>query len=68
MAIGLFSIRNRCSSTFAAMKQFPEDFGGVRCLVVCQPVTRANHHRALTEVRPIHRFRALAANFSTLRQ
>ncbi|RKN04269.1 alpha/beta hydrolase [Streptomyces radicis] len=39
MAIGLFSRCLGCSSTFAAMTQFPEAFHGVRCLVGPQPVT-----------------------------
>jgi uncharacterized protein len=39
MAIGLFSRCLGCSSTFAAMTQFPEAFGAVRCLVGPQPVT-----------------------------
>jgi pimeloyl-ACP methyl ester carboxylesterase len=39
MAIGLFSRCLGCSSTFAAMTQFPEVFDGVRCLVGAQPVT-----------------------------
>lgn len=39
MAIGLFSRCLGCSSTFAAMTQFPEAFDGVRCLVGPQPVT-----------------------------
>src|ERR1700734_1760191 len=39
MAIGLFSRCLGCSSTFAAMTQFPEVFDGVRCLVGPQPVT-----------------------------
>lgn len=39
MAIGLFSRCLGCSSTFAAMTQFPEEFEGVRCLVGPQPVT-----------------------------
>ena len=32
MTIGLFSRCLGCSSTFAAMTQFPEAFDGVRCL------------------------------------
>jgi uncharacterized protein len=39
MAIGLFSRCLGCSSTFAAMTQYPEAFDGVRCLVGPQPVT-----------------------------
>ncbi len=39
MTIGLFSRCLGCSSTFAAMTQFPEAFVGVRCLVGPQPVT-----------------------------
>jgi hypothetical protein len=39
MTIGLFSRCLGCSSTFAAMTQFPEAFDGVRCLVGPQPVT-----------------------------
>ncbi|MFD5746086.1 alpha/beta hydrolase family protein [Streptomyces sp. NPDC127033] len=39
MKIGLFSRCLGCSSTFAAMTQFPEAFAGVRCLVGPQPVT-----------------------------
>jgi pimeloyl-ACP methyl ester carboxylesterase len=39
MAIGLFSRCLGCSSTFAAMAQFPEAFAEVRCLVGPQPVT-----------------------------
>ncbi|UED84051.1 alpha/beta hydrolase [Streptomyces profundus] len=39
LAIGLFSRCLGCSSTFAAMTQFPEAFDGVRCLVGPQPVT-----------------------------
>jgi pimeloyl-ACP methyl ester carboxylesterase len=39
MTIGLFSRCLGCSSTFAAMTQFPEVFDGVRCLVGPQPVT-----------------------------
>jgi pimeloyl-ACP methyl ester carboxylesterase len=39
MAIGLFSRCLGCSSTFAAMTQFPGAFDGVRCLVGPQPVT-----------------------------
>jgi hypothetical protein len=39
MTIGLFSRCLGCSSTFAAMTQFPDAFGGVRCLVGPQPVT-----------------------------
>jgi pimeloyl-ACP methyl ester carboxylesterase len=38
-AIGLFSRCTGASSTFAAMKQFPEAFDDVRCLVAPQPVT-----------------------------
>jgi uncharacterized protein len=39
MTIGLFSRCLGCSSTFAAMTQFPDAFDGVRCLVGPQPVT-----------------------------
>jgi uncharacterized protein len=39
LTIGLFSRCLGCSSTFAAMAQFPEAFDGVRCLVGPQPVT-----------------------------
>src|SRR5580693_5489454 len=39
MTVGLFSRCLGCSSTFAAMTQFPEAFDGVRCLVGPQPVT-----------------------------
>jgi uncharacterized protein len=39
MTIGLFSRCLGCSSTFAAMKRYPEAFEGVRCLVGPQPVT-----------------------------
>jgi pimeloyl-ACP methyl ester carboxylesterase len=39
MTIGLFSRCLGCSSTFAAMAQFPAAFDGVRCLVGPQPVT-----------------------------
>ena len=39
MTIGLFSRCLGCSSTFAAMTQFPKAFDGVRCLVGPQPVT-----------------------------
>jgi hypothetical protein len=39
MTMGLFSRCLGCSSTFAAMTQFPEAFVGVRCLVGPQPVT-----------------------------
>jgi hypothetical protein len=39
MTIGLFSRCLGCSSTFAAITQFPEAFVGVRCLVGPQPVT-----------------------------
>jgi uncharacterized protein len=39
MTIGLFSRCLGCSSTFAAMTQFPEAFDGVRCLAGPQPVT-----------------------------
>src|SRR5579862_4397573 len=39
MTTGLFSRCLGCSSTFAAMIQFPEVFDGVRCLVGPQPVT-----------------------------
>ncbi len=39
MTIGLFSRCLGCSSTFAAMTQYPEAFDGVRCLVGPQPVT-----------------------------
>jgi uncharacterized protein len=39
MTIGLFSRCLGCSSSFAAMTQFPETFDGVRCLVGPQPVT-----------------------------
>jgi pimeloyl-ACP methyl ester carboxylesterase len=39
MTIGLFSRCLGCSSTFAAMTQYPEAFNGVRCLVGPQPVT-----------------------------
>ena len=39
MTIGLFSRCLGCSSTFAAMTQFPAAFDGVRCLVGPQPVT-----------------------------
>jgi uncharacterized protein len=39
MTIGLFSRCLGCSSTFAAMTQFPGAFDGVRCLVGPQPVT-----------------------------
>jgi uncharacterized protein len=39
MTIGLFSRCLGCSSTFAAMTQFPQAFVGVRCLVGPQPVT-----------------------------
>ena len=45
MTIGLFSRCLGCSSTFAAMTQFPEAFDGVRCLVGPQPVTMEDHHR-----------------------
>jgi hypothetical protein len=39
MIVGLFSRCLGCSSTFAAMTQFPEAFAGVRCLAGPQPVT-----------------------------
>ena len=39
MTVGLFSRCLGASSTFAAMTQFPEAFGDVRCLVAPQPVT-----------------------------
>ncbi|NUH40214.1 alpha/beta hydrolase [Streptomyces samsunensis] len=39
MTIGLFSRCLGAGSTFAAMKQFPEVFEPVRCLVAPQPVT-----------------------------
>jgi uncharacterized protein len=39
MTIGLFSRCLGCSSTFAAMTQFPAAFDGVCCLVGTQPVT-----------------------------
>ncbi|GAB7045375.1 alpha/beta hydrolase [Catenuloplanes indicus] len=39
LTIGLFSRCLGCSSTFAAMTQFPDAFRGVRCLVGPQPVT-----------------------------
>ncbi|MFC4562149.1 alpha/beta hydrolase family protein [Nocardiopsis mangrovi] len=39
MQIGLFSRCLGCSSTFAAMTQFPDEFDGVRCLVGPQPVS-----------------------------
>ena len=39
MTIGLFSRCLGCSSTFAAMTQFPGAFDGVRCLAGPQPVT-----------------------------
>jgi pimeloyl-ACP methyl ester carboxylesterase len=39
MTIGLLSRCLGCSSTFAAMTQFPHAFDGVRCLVGPQPVT-----------------------------
>ncbi len=39
MTIGLFSRCLGCSSTFAAMTQFPKGFDSVRCLVGPQPVT-----------------------------
>jgi len=39
MTTGLFSRCLGCSSTFAAMTQYPEAFDGVRCLVGPQPVT-----------------------------
>lgn len=39
LASGLFSRCLGCSSTFAAMAQFPEAFDGVRYLVGPQPVT-----------------------------
>jgi uncharacterized protein len=39
MTIGLPSRCLGCSSTFAAMTQYPEAFDGVRCLVGPQPVT-----------------------------
>jgi uncharacterized protein len=39
MTIGLFSRCLGCSSTFAAMAQFPAAFEGVRCLLGPQPVT-----------------------------
>ena len=39
MTIGLFSRCLGCSSTFAAMTQFPEVFNDVRCLVGPQPVS-----------------------------
>jgi pimeloyl-ACP methyl ester carboxylesterase len=39
MTIGLFSRCLGCSSTFAAMTQFPAAFDGVRCLLGPQPVT-----------------------------
>jgi pimeloyl-ACP methyl ester carboxylesterase len=39
MTTGLFSRCLGCSSTFAAMTQFPEVFDGIRCLVGPQPVT-----------------------------
>ncbi len=38
MAVGLFSRCLGCNSTFAAMKQYPAEFKGVRCLVGAQPV------------------------------
>jgi pimeloyl-ACP methyl ester carboxylesterase len=39
MTIGLLSRCLGCSSTFAAMTQYPGAFAGVRCLVGPQPVT-----------------------------
>jgi len=39
MTTSLFSRCLGCSSTFAAMTQFPQVFDGVRCLVGPQPVT-----------------------------
>jgi hypothetical protein len=39
MSVGMFSRCLGCSSTFAAMTQFPDAFEGVRCLVGPQPVT-----------------------------
>ena len=39
MTIALFSRCQGCSSTYAAMTQFPRFFDGVRCLVGPQPVT-----------------------------
>ena len=39
LTIGLFSRCLGCSSTFAAMTQFPDAFEGVRCLLGPQPVT-----------------------------
>ena len=39
MTTGLFSRCLGCSSTFAAMTQFPGAFDGIRCLVGPQPVT-----------------------------
>jgi pimeloyl-ACP methyl ester carboxylesterase len=39
MTIGLFSRCMGASATFYAMTRYPEEFGGVRCLVAPQPVT-----------------------------
>jgi uncharacterized protein len=53
LTIGLFSRCLGCSSTFAAMTQFPESFDGVRCLVGPQPVTMktiVQHRLALAGV------------------
>ena len=53
MTIGLFSRCLGCSSTFAAMTQYPEAFDGVRCLVGPQPVTMktiVQHRLAMTGV------------------
>jgi uncharacterized protein len=50
MTIGLFSRCLGCSSTFAAMTQFPEAFDGVRCLVGPQPITIVQRRLVLLRV------------------
>jgi uncharacterized protein len=53
LTIGLFSRCLGCSSTLAAMTQFPGAFDGVRCLVGPQPVTMktiVQHRLALAGV------------------
>jgi hypothetical protein len=57
MTIGLFSRCLGCGAVFSAMKQFPEAFNKVRCLVGPQPVTPQiilAHHLALAGVPANH--------------
>lgn len=61
MTIGLFSRCLGCGAVFSAMKQFPEAFNEVRCLIGPQPVTPQiilEHHLALAGV-PVNRIEDL---------